>query len=125
MHDSILEPVEKTMDGQIKSQKKIKEIITNIIKECYWDYNIAENDILNIIDSEDMRLKQKLFAKIIYNSKDKLRGLQIFKNEDLKDLFNSFSPAYHEKYIEKHILTLRNILLNENNKIESLEWKRK
>lgn len=125
MHDSIMEPVEKTMDEQIKSQKKIKEIITNIIKECYWDYNIAENDILNIIDSEDMRLKQKLFAKIIYNSKDKLRGLQIFKNEDLKDLFNSFSPAYHEKYIKKHILTLRNILLNENNKIESLEWKRK
>lgn len=112
------------MDVQIKSQKKSKEIIT-IIKECYWDYNITENDILNIVNSEDMRLKQKLFAKIIYNSKDKLRGLQVFKNEDLKELFNSFSPAYREKYIKKHVLALRNILLNENNRIESLEWKKK
>ncbi len=101
------------MDEQFKSQEKIKEIITNILKECYWDYNISESDILNITNSEDIRLKQKLFAKIIYNSKDKLRGLQIFKNGDLKELFNSFSPIYHEKYINKHIMVLRNILLSE------------
>jgi len=113
------------MSVQVKSQKKNTEIITDIIKECYWDYNISESDILNIIDSEDIRLKQKLFAKIIYNSKDKLRGLQVFKSGDLKELFNSISPVYQEKYITKHLLVLRNILLNENNKIESLEWKRK
>jgi hypothetical protein len=113
------------MDEQFKSEKRNEETITNIIKECYWDYNITENDILKIIDSDDIRLKQKLFTKIVYNSKDKLKGLQIFKSTDLKELFNSMSPVYREKYIKKHILVLRNILLNENNKIESLEWKKK
>ena len=113
------------MAAKIKAQNYTKKIITDIIKECYWDYNIAESDILNVIDSGDIRLKQKLFAKIIYNSKDKLKSLQIFKQDDLYEMFDSFSGVYREKYINRHISVLRNILLNENNKIEGLEWKKK
>ena len=115
------------MTEQIKDKKFIKDLAVNIIKECYWDYNITEDDILNIIESDDFRLKQKLFSKIIYNSRDRLKSLQIFKRDELKKLFNSFSVSkvYHEKYITRHLLVLRNIFLDENNIIEGLEWKKR
>jgi hypothetical protein len=115
------------MTEQIKDEKFIKDLAVNIIKECYWDYNITEDDILNIIESDDFRLKQKLFSKIIYNSRDRIKSLQIFKRDELKKLFNSFSTGkvYHEKYIIRHLLVLRNIFLDENNIIEGLEWKKR
>jgi len=103
----------------------MKDIIQNIIKECYWDYNISEDYIIDVIESDDSRLKQKLFSKIIYNSSDRLKGLRIFKKDDLRVLFDTFNPAYQDKFIKRHVLVLRNILLNEKNKIEGLEWRKR
>ena len=105
----------------------LKEVISGIVKDCYWDYNIDEKDILNIVESGNMRAKQKLFSKIIYNSNDRLKALQIFAKESLKELFDSFSPSpvYNERYISRHILVLRNIFFKERNKIEELRWKKR
>jgi len=105
----------------------LRDIITSIIKDCYWDCNVTEKDIQDISESDNFRLKQKLFFRIMYNSTDRLKALQIFKQEDLNKLFNSFSPSpgYKEKFIIKHVLVLRNILLNEKNKVEGLQWKRR
>lgn len=115
------------MNGHIKKRISSKDVISGIIKDCYWDYNITENDIIDIVESGNLRLKQKLFAKVIYNSHDRLKALQIFKIEDLKGLFDSFSPSpvYNQKIIIKHILVLRNIFLKENNKVEVLQWKKR
>jgi len=115
------------MKQQFKNQLMIKDIISSIKRDCYWDYNVTEKEIQEISESDNFRLKQKLFAKIMYNSTDRLKALQIFKHEDLNKLFNSFSPSpgYKEKYINKHILVLRNILLNEKNKVEGLQWKKR
>jgi len=113
------------MDEQVIINDKYKNIIAGIIKECYWDYNVDENYIINVVNSDDLRLKQKLFEKIIYNSKDRLKSLQIFKKSDLNNLFDSFTPKYNEKYINRHLMVLRNIFLNETNRIEGLEWKKR
>jgi hypothetical protein len=97
-----------------------------IIKDCFWDYNIDENDISEILNSDDLRRKQKLFSKIIYNSTDKARTLKIlFDKETLQQLFATFTASYNKKYIDKYILVLKNILLDENNYIESLAWKKR
>ena len=109
----------------IPSPKDIDEIVDKIIRDCYRDYNIFGNDIIEIINSDNFRLKQKLFSKIIYNSKDRLNALLIFSREDLEKLLNSFSPGYNEREINRHFYVLRNIYLNEKNKVEGLEWKKR
>ena len=97
-----------------------------ILKDCFWDYKITKDEIDNIVKSDDMRLKQKLFSKIIYNSTDKARTLySLFDRKTLEKLFDSFSVSYNQKYIERYVLILKNILLQENNYIESLAWKKR
>ena len=105
--------------------KKLEEkILEKIIKECYWDYNITKDDLKKILDSKDTRDIKKLFSKIIYNSKDKLLSLKLFTTAQLEEFFQDFKVTYNEKYISKHILVLKNLLLNEKNHIKALEWKK-
>jgi len=96
-----------------------------IIKDCFWDSNISENDLKKIIDSHDEREKRKLFSKIIYNSKDKLQALQIFTHEELKYFFLDFKVTYNKKYINRCILVLKSLLLGEKYHINGLEWKKR
>ncbi len=94
-----------------------------IIKDCFWDYYVVPQDIINIIESNDKRELQKLFSKIIYNSKDKLKALKLFNPAQIKELFDNFKPTYNERYINRHILVLRSLLLGEKHYIKGLEWK--
>ncbi len=103
---------------------KDSAVYSQLIKDCYWDCNVTVNDIMTILQSDDFRQKQSLFSKIIYNSTDKARTLQVlFNKEMLQRLFSTFESSYNHNYIDRYILILRNILLGENNHIESLAWK--
>ena len=99
------------------------KILENIIQDCYWDYKINIKDLDFILVSNNSRELQKLFSKIIYNSKDKLLSLSLFTNEQLKKLFLDFRVSYNEKYIQRHVLVLKSLLFNEKNHIKGLEWK--
>ncbi len=100
---------------------KDSAVYSQLIKDCFWDYNITEDDIKAILRSDDFRQKQSLFSKIIYNSTDKARTLQVLFNEEtLKILFSTFKSGYNQTYINRCVLLFRNILLDENNYIESL-----
>ena len=97
-----------------------------IIKECFWDYHILPDTLEKILTSNDLRAKQKIFSKIIYNSSNKVAILsQVFDQKTLKKLFDNFVATYNKIYIDKQVLLLRNILLGEKNCIESLEWKKR
>ncbi len=97
-----------------------------IIKECFWDYHVSPDTIEKILTSNDMRAKQKIFSKIIYNASDKVVVLShMFDQKTLKILFDNFVATYNKEYIDKQVLLLRNILLGEKNCIESLEWKKR
>ena len=100
------------------------KILEKIIKECYWDYNITKDDLKKVLDSNDTRDMKKVFSKIIYNSKDKLLALKLFSIKQLEEFFEDFKVTYNEKYILKHILVLKNLLLNKQNHIKALEWKK-
>ncbi|MEA1893002.1 MAG: hypothetical protein U9N33_09850 [Campylobacterota bacterium] len=100
------------------------KILENIIKDCYWDSDIQVDDLKNILKHNDDREMKKLFSKIIYNSKDKLLSLELFKLEQLKQYFNDFQVTYNKKYITKHVLILKSLILDEAIHIKSLEWKK-
>jgi hypothetical protein len=96
-----------------------------ILKDCYWDSNMDEGQLKHIVLENDDREMHKLFAKIIYNSKDKLHALQIFSRDQLERCFEKFQATYNEKYINKHVLVLRSLLLGELHDVEGLEWKKR
>ena len=96
-----------------------------ILKDCFWDSNLNEDSLKNIILENDDREMYKLFSKIIYNSKDKLQALKIFTKEQLITYFTSFKVTYNEKYITKHVLILKSLLLEESHNIKGLEWKKR
>jgi len=95
-----------------------------IIKDCFWDSNITVDDLRGIVVKNNSREMKKLFSKIIYNSKDKLQALQLFTQEQLNEFFSDFKVTYNEKYITKHLLVLKSLLLNEKHNIKGLEWKK-
>lgn len=39
-----------------------------ILKDCFWDLNINDKDIDDILDNDDFRRKKFLFCKILLNS---------------------------------------------------------
>ena len=100
------------------------ERFERIKKECFWDYNISACDIKNIFSHGSKEEKKKLFAKIIYNSSDKLADLKLFSIDELEEFFEDFKPSYNSKYISKHIKVLKYLLLNKKEEIKGLEWKK-
>lgn len=102
-----------------------QKILKTIVKECYWDYNVDVDDLKEILENKDKRENKKLFDKIIYNSHDKLQALQLFSRQQQKEFLNDFKVTYNEKYITRHLLVLKSLLLNELTYIKGLEWKQK
>jgi hypothetical protein len=96
-----------------------------IIKECFWDSNITPKQLEKIIQDNDQREMAKIFSKIIYNSSDKLNDLQIFTKYQLKKYFDELKITYNKRYIQKHVLILRSLLLGEKHYIKGLEWEKK
>ena len=102
-----------------------KKVFDKIIKDCYWDYNITADDLIEKVNSSDMREKSKIFNKIIENSTERVFSLQIFAGEDLKKLFDQYQNTFTIKRIERNVLALRNLFLGEKNYIKGLEWKKR
>jgi len=96
-----------------------------IKKECFWDYNISVENLKDIQNSNDKQELKKLFSKIIYNSKDKLSDLMLFEKDDLREFLKEFQPTYNEKYISRHVLVLKSLLLDEKVVVKGLEWKKR
>ena len=96
-----------------------------LLKDCFWDLNLDEDDLKQIIKEGDKRELKKLFSRIIYNSQDKLRDLQIFTKEQIREFLTDFKVTYNHKYINKHLLIIRSLLLGEKHQIKGLEWKKR
>jgi len=99
--------------------------IKRLIKDCFWDSNIDENDLKEIIKKGDNRELKKLFSKIIYNSQDKLRDLEIFSKSQVREFLSDFKITYNHRYVNKHLFVIKTLLLGEKHKIKGLEWKKR
>lgn len=99
-------------------------VYQQIVDDCYWDSRMTATDVERIINSKDRREKQKLFSKILYNSRDKLQALKLFSKEELGIFFHDFKITYNVKYITRHFLVLKSLLLDEKVYVKGLEWKR-
>jgi len=107
-----------------EKNKEVREIIEQIIKECFWDYNFEINDIVKIVKSGSFNEKMFLFQKILSNSSEVLRALRIFSKEDLKKLFNKYKvPQYNKDYLKKRRDIAESVLFDKEIHINGLDWK--
>jgi len=98
--------------------------LERVIQECYWDYNISIEELEAIIHSSDREAKKRVFEKILYNYSDRLKTVkELFTLNEIKEFLTQFKPSYNQKYINRRVLLLKNILMGEKNRIEALEWK--
>jgi len=94
------------------------------LKDCFWDYTISEDELQNIALGTDIKKKQWLFNRIVYNSRDKMRDLSIFTEKDLQNLFDNFKLSARFGPSPDSFTALRNTMLNERQYIEKFQWKK-
>ncbi len=71
-------------------------------KDCFWEYDFNDDDILKMASSENAQEKSFLFQKILLNSTRLFHDLKIFKKSDLVDLLESYKvPPFNYDYIYK------------------------
>ena len=94
------------------------------LKDCLWDYTISDAELHSIITDNDMKKKQWLFNRIVYNSQDKIGDLLLFSEQDLCKFFDGFVFSHRSGLTQEVYMALRNTMLNERQYIEKLQWKK-
>lgn len=96
---------------------------TRIIKDCFWDLDICENDIKNTLLSDDKRKKKILFEKILLNSTALFKDLKIF---DIKDIINYLEEYKVPKFNSNYAFRRKNLaevyFLDKPLLIDELKW---
>ena len=95
----------------------------SIKRDCFWDLNISNDDIDEIITGSNFRDKAFLFEKILLNSTNLLRDLKIFKTEDLMPLVEAFKvPKFNYDYIFRRKNIVEVFFFGRPLRIDELKW---
>lgn len=94
-----------------------------IIKDCFWDLNITNNDINDIISNNNIRRKKFLFSKILLNSTRVLVDLQVFTKDELQQMIEEYQvPSFNYNYIFKRKNIVEVYFLDKPVLVEELKW---
>jgi len=100
-----------------------KEQIKNILKECFWEYNFNENDIISLAKSQNRQEQMFLFTKILENAKELLKSMKIFDESDLKRLIESYTlPSFKYDYMARRLNIVEYYFLDKPLTINELKW---
>jgi len=94
-----------------------------IIKDCFWDYNMHEKDIQDILNSENIRDKSILFEKILANSTQLLQNLKLFKLDELKSLLENYKiPRFNSDYLLRRKNIVEYFYFDKPLEYQELKW---
>ena len=100
-----------------------QKILERIIKDCFWDLKFTDKDIIDIVNSKNIKRKLFLFNKILLNSTNLFMDLKIFCNDDLKILIEKFSvPEFNYDYIFRRKNIVEVYFLDKPLLIDELKW---
>ena len=100
-----------------------KEQIKNILKECFWEYNFKEDDLISLSKSQDKQEQMFLFTKILENAKELLKSMKIFNKSDLESLINSYTlPSFKHEYMARRLNIVEYYFLDKPLTINELKW---
>jgi len=93
-------------------------------KDCFWEYDFSDDEILRMASIGDAREKSFLFQKILLNSTRLFQDLKIFKKSDLVDLLGLYKvPAFNHDYIFKRKNIADVYFLDKPLLVNELMWK--
>ena len=73
-----------------------------IKKDCFWDYDFSDEDIVRLANSNNIKERNFLFEKILLNSTNLFGDLKIFNKKILYDLLENYKiPQFNYDYIFK------------------------
>lgn len=94
-----------------------------IKKDCFWDLNISNDEIDEMINGSDFRSKAFLFEKILLNSTNLLRDLSIFQRNELRVLLEKFKvPEFNYDYVFRRKNIAEVYFFDEPLLIDELKW---
>ena len=94
-----------------------------IKKDCFWDLNICNDDIDDIVKSENTRKKNMLFEKILLNSTSLFKDLEIFDIKQLTKLIEDYKVLnFNGKYAFRRKNMAEVYFLNKPLLIDELKW---
>jgi len=109
--------------NKIERKTMQKQQIKNILKDCFWEYNFNENDIILLAKSQDRQEQMFLFTKILENAKELLKSMKIFDESDLKRLIESYTlPSFKHDYMARRLNIVEYFFLDKPLTINELKW---
>ena len=96
------------------------------MKEIFWgDYSIDEEDVKRLANSNNYKENFFLFGKILYNSSNLLKDVEIFNKEKLKEILKKYEVKgeYKKNYVLKRLKILKSLILDSKEEIKELDWK--
>ena len=106
-----------------KEKKKLLIFCERIRHECLWEFHFTNDEILEMAMHGDPQEKKFLFSKIMENSTDVLKALNIFSPTDRrKMLLNYKPPKFNHDFLERRHKILNYLITNQSVDIPELRW---
>jgi len=96
---------------------------SRVLKECFWDIEISESEIMAIVSGKNFRKKQFVFEKILLNSTKMFKDLRIFSNEELMKLLKNMKvPSFNSNFIFRRKNLVEVYFFDSDLLIDELKW---
>ncbi len=94
-----------------------------IKKDCFWEYNFSNEDILKLATSDNIREKSFLFQKILLNSTNLFSDLKIFDKKVLFNLLENYKvPQFNKDYTFKRKNMAEVYFFDKEVLVNELKW---
>jgi len=94
-----------------------------INRECFWEYHMTSAEILKMAQSGSDQEKYFLFTKIIENSTDVLKNIDIFSIDDQKKMAALYKPSnFNHNFLDKRHKIIKYFLTGQKVNIPELRW---
>ena len=94
-----------------------------IKKDCFWDLDISNEEIDDILTGKDERKKSMLFEKILLNSTALFLDMRIFDKEQLSRLLENYKlPRFNEEYAFRRKNMVEVYFFDKPLLIDELKW---
>ena len=104
-------------------KQRIDTYCQQINQECFWEYHMSNSEILKMAQKGSDQEKYFLFTKIMENSSDILKSLNIFSTIDQKEMILYYTPPkFNHNFFEKRHKIIKYFLTGQEVDIPELRW---
>jgi len=104
-------------------KQKLNVYAERINRECLWEYNFSNSEIIQLAQHGNEQEKMFLFTKIMENATDVLKSLNIFSIRDQREMLLNYNvPKFKHNFLERRHKILKYFITNQSVDIPELRW---